>query len=96
MKDKILQKAPYVAEILKVLAHEGRLRILCFLMDGPKTVSELEELTELSQSQLSQYLRKFEHNDLVTSNKDGKWTYYQVKSEELVELLMTLQKLYCS
>jgi len=96
VKDKILQNTPFVANLLKTIAHEGRLKILCFLMDGSKSVSELEELTEISQSQLSQYLKKFENMKLVSSSKDGKWTYYEINSQELVELLKTLQKLYCS
>ncbi|EQC51664.1 helix-turn-helix transcriptional regulator [Bacteriovorax sp. DB6_IX] len=96
MKDKILENAPIVANILKGLSHEGRLRILCFLMDGPKSVTELETLTNLSQSQISQYLKKFEQMDFVSVQKQGKWSYYQVSSPELIELLQTLQKLYCS
>ena len=96
MNTEILEKAPIVANILKTLSHEGRLKILCFLIDGEKSVSELETLTQLSQSQLSQYLKKFESMDFVKVRKEGKWSLYSIKSKQLIDLMKSLQRIYCS
>lgn len=93
--NKILKKAPQVAEILKLMAHEGRLKILCFLSEKELTVSDLEELTDLSQSQISQYLKKFEALKIVTARKEGKWSYYQISSPEIHKLLKSMYEIFC-
>jgi len=96
MNTDILEKASEVASILKLISHEGRLKTLCFLIDGKKSVSELQEYTSLSQSQISQYLKAFELNNIVISSTKGKWHYYKICSAEMVKLLKSLQKIYCS
>ncbi len=94
--NKVLKKAPIVAENLKLLAHEGRLKILCFLCDGEKSVSKLEELTQLSQSQISQYLKKFEDKKIVKIRKDGKWSYYHICDQKIYSLIQSLHDIYCN
>ena len=48
--------ASHACELLKAMANEWRLIILCQLSEGEKTVSELQNLLGLSQSALSQHL----------------------------------------
>lgn len=94
-KALMLEKAPEVAEKLKLLSHEGRLKILCFLSEGELNVSQLQELTELSQSQISQYLKQFELAGVVEHRKEGKWVWYQIVSTEFLKLIQSLQNIFC-
>ncbi len=94
-KELMLEKAVEVAGILKLLAHEGRLKVLCFLSEGEMNVSQLCELTELSQSYVSQTLKQFEMAGLVSSRKEGKWVWYHIISDEILELIQSLQNIYC-
>ena len=94
--NKVLKKAPIVAKNLKLLAHEGRLKILCFLSQAPKNVSELEVLTGMAQSQISQYLKVFEREDIVKVIKNGKWSYYEIKDKKIKDLINSLHEIYCT
>ena len=87
--------AARAAALLKSLANEDRLLLLCQLVDGEKTVSELERLTGIRQPTLSQQLGVLRGEALVHTRRDGKWIYYSVASQEALTLLATLHSLYC-
>ena len=81
--------------MLKQLAHAGRLMILCSLTEGEKTVGQLIELVDLSQSAVSQHLAKLREAELVESDKRGQMVYYRIRSEEAQAILSTLYLIYC-
>ncbi|MFC3532137.1 ArsR/SmtB family transcription factor [Vogesella facilis] len=87
--------AARAAALLKSLANEDRLLLLCQLVDGEKTVSELERLTGIRQPTLSQQLGVLRNEALVTTRREGKWIYYRVASEQALRMLDTLYQLYC-
>ncbi|SCK11870.1 helix-turn-helix transcriptional regulator [Vogesella sp. LIG4] len=87
--------ASRAAALLKSLANEDRLLLLCQLVDGEKTVSELERLTSIRQPTLSQQLGVLRNESLVSTRRDGKWIYYSVASEQALAILDTLYGLYC-
>src|ERR1022692_3046934 len=76
--------------MLKQLAHAGRLMILCSLTEGEKTVGQLTELVDLSQSAVSQHLAKLRDAKLVEAEKRGQMVYYRIRSEEAQSILSTL------
>ena len=80
---------------LKLLANSKRLMILCHLIDGKKTVSELSECVGLSQSSLSQHLAKMRQNELLTTDKHGKQVFYHIAKPEVNAILTTLHQIYC-
>ncbi|MCK6597498.1 MAG: metalloregulator ArsR/SmtB family transcription factor [Bdellovibrionaceae bacterium] len=80
--------------ILKALSHPQRLLILGHLVNGPKTVSELGNLTGVSQSQLSQFLIRMKAEGLLTSVRKGKFQFYELADSRLYQLLLTIQKEY--
>jgi ArsR family transcriptional regulator len=82
------------AKLFKTLSNPLRLGILCVLFDGEKTVGELETLTTGSQSQISQFLKRMEYEKLVSSRRDGKYTYYKLADEKLYQLFETLNRLF--
>lgn len=90
------QAAEAVA-VLKSIAHEGRLLVLCYLSEaGELSVGELVGRIGLSQSALSQHLAKLRAEGLVATRKSAQTVYYRVAEPRVLTLLATLHDLYCS
>lgn len=88
--------AARAAGLLKSLANQDRLLLLCQLVDGEKTVSELERLTGIRQPTLSQQLGVLRNELLVNTRREGKWIYYSVASQEAMAILAALHSLFCA
>lgn len=87
--------AAQAEKTLKLLANAKRLIILCNLVEGDKTVGELGELVELSQSALSQHLAKMRKEGFIEADKQGQLVYYHIKRPEVQAILNTLYNIYC-
>lgn len=86
--------AAMACRMLKVLANEDRLLILCQLSQGDKNVGELQELLEMQQPTLSQQLTVLREERLVTTERNGKYITYSLASKEATEIMGTLFQLY--
>lgn len=92
---EILQKRANVAsEMLKAMAHESRLVILCLLYQGEKSVTELESILELRQPTISQQLARLRNDKLVQTRRDGKMIFYSIANEEAAHIVELLCHLY--
>ena len=92
---KIKKSCEEVAQILKALSHPQRPLILGHLLAGEKTVGELEDVCDISQSQLSQFLSRMKLEGLIGNRKEGRYQYYFVADERLKHLMDTIQQEYC-
>ena len=81
--------------LLKAMANERRLLILCYLADGEKSVGELESLVSLSQSALSQHLARLRRDGLVSTRRAAQTIYYSLAGREAGAIMETLHALYC-
>jgi len=81
--------------MLRVLANEDRLLLLCQLTQGEACVSELEELLEIRQPTLSQQLAILRNEEIVSTKREGKKIFYKVSDPGAVSVLTTLYGLYC-
>lgn len=89
-------KAGQVADLLRVIANDRRLLILCRLVEcGEATVGQLAEDVELSQSALSQHLARMREEGLVAFRRDAQTLWYRIADPRIEELLGTLHRLYC-
>ncbi|ODR94253.1 transcriptional regulator [Methyloceanibacter superfactus] len=89
--------ATKVADILRALANERRLMVLCKLVEwGEASVGSLAEAAGLSQSATSQHLAKMRDEGLVDFRRDGQTLWYRIDEPRTELLLGYLQKLYCS
>jgi ArsR family transcriptional regulator len=89
--------AAQVAQILRALANERRLMILCKLVEwGEASVNSLAEAAGLSQSALSQHLAKMREEGIVDFRREGQTLWYRVSEPRIEILLGQLQRLYCS
>jgi DNA-binding transcriptional ArsR family regulator len=93
--DALLKHAQEASDFLKALSHEARLVILCLLVDGEKSVSELEEMLNLRQPAVSQQLARLRADDLVEARRDGKNIYYSLARPEVREIVGALQRAFC-
>lgn len=90
------EKAKQVAELLKLLANENRLLLLCALLERPMTVGELGERTpNIGQSALSQHLHALRSAGLVADQRKGQYVVYSVADERVRVLLAVLRAQYC-
>ena len=84
-----------VSAFLKTLANENRLLILCVLLEGEKSVSELNAEIDLSPSALSQHLAWLRESSLVKTRREAQTIYYQLADKRVLEVMMVLKKLFC-
>ncbi len=87
--------ASHACELLKAMANEWRLMILCQLSEGEKTVSELQTLLGLSQSALSQHLAVLRREKIVTARKHAQSVSYSLAGDEATKVMETLHELFC-
>lgn len=94
---KLAKQAGDAARLLKMLANEKRLLVLCFLaVRGEMTVGELVGVVKLSQSALSQHLAKLRADGLVEFRRTSQTLHYRVTDQRALRLLQVLKEIYCS
>lgn len=90
----LIEQAEEAASLLKALGHDGRLTILCHLLSGPKSVTELEKLLSSRQAIVSQQLARLRHEALVSTRREGQAIYYSLQDPKVTILIRTLAQLY--
>jgi len=90
------RKAAEAAALLKLLANENRLLILCRLAaNGEMSVGKLAEAAELSQSALSQHLARMREEGLVAARRDAQTVFYHIADDNAAHLLKLLKGMFC-
>ncbi len=93
--EEMKAKAKEIADLLKLLANENRLLILCELTKGPQTVNELLQTLRITQSGLSQHLALLKAHGILAYDKQAQNVYYNVKDPRVLVLLDVLKNTYC-
>jgi ArsR family transcriptional regulator len=81
------------AELFKALGHPARIRALEVLVEGERSVGELQPLVGIEQSHLSQQLAVLRRAGLVTSRKEGSSVIYAVRDDAVGDLLRVAKQL---
>ncbi|HEX6859838.1 MAG TPA: metalloregulator ArsR/SmtB family transcription factor [Caulobacteraceae bacterium] len=87
--------AGQAARLLRALANERRLMILCQLGERERTVSELMPLVGLSQSALSQHLAVLREEGVVATRREGQSIWYRIADPAAVKVVSTLAEIFC-
>lgn len=82
------------ATVLKLLANEQRLLLLCKLLDGECSVGELSEYVDLAQSATSQHLARLRRQGLLSTRREAQTIYYRLADPDIVRILVTLCDIY--
>ena len=93
--DVVVEKAKSASNFLKAISHEGRLIILCHLVSGEKSVTELEDLISARQAAVSQQLSRLRLEGLVVPRRDGKTIYYRLADDKPKRILEVIYDLFC-
>ena len=93
--DMMIENAQEASEFLKALSHEARLVILCLLVEGEKSVAEIEQMLSLRQPAVSQQLARLRADNLVETRRDGKNIYYTLARPEVREIIEALHAAFC-
>jgi ArsR family transcriptional regulator len=90
------ERAIEVADVLRAIANERRLMILCKLVEwGEGNVTALAEAVGLSQSALSQHLAKMRDEGLVAFRRESQTLWYRIADPRTEQLFATLHELFC-
>jgi ArsR family transcriptional regulator len=89
------EAAGQAVAVLKSLANEDRLLLMCQLSQGEMCVGDLEEILDIRQPTLSQQLGVLRGEGLVETRRDGKRIYYRVADAGALKVLELLYRLYC-
>ncbi len=83
------------ADILKALAHPKRLEIIHLLRDHSLSVSDIQEMLDLPQANLSQHLQILRQNKIVSTAKKGKQIFYQVTHPNFIKACDLIREVLC-
>lgn len=86
--------AAAAARLMKLMASEQRLIILCKLGEGECSVGQLAEHVGLAQSAASQHLAKLRAEGVVGTRRDGQTIYYRLTDPAAARVIDTLCDIY--
>lgn len=85
--------AAAATRLLKAMAHDSRLLVLCQLAGGERQVGQIA--TRLSQSALSQHLALLRAEGLVATRRDGQAIHYRIADPAVLAVITTLAGIFC-
>ena len=93
--DTMQRNASDAVTLLKGLANENRLMIMCVLAEGETSVGQLNQRIELSQSALSQHLAILREQGLVNTRRESQTIYYRLAETPAMQVIELLHDVYC-
>ena len=89
------ESAGRAAALLRLLANETRLMVLCQLADGELSVGAIQARINLSQSALSQHLARLREQGVVATRREGQTIHYRIADPAALRVIQTLAELFC-
>jgi len=93
--DAMQRNACDAVNLLKGLANESRLMIMCVLSEGEVSVGQLNQRIRLSQSALSQHLAVLRDQGLVHTRRESQTIYYRLADTAAMSIIGLLHEVYC-
>jgi DNA-binding transcriptional ArsR family regulator len=93
--DAMQQNAAEAVALLKGLANERRLMIMCVLTEGELSVGQLNQRIDLSQSALSQHLATLRQQGLVNTRRESQTIFYSLAGSPALSVIELLHETYC-
>lgn len=94
--EQMRARAADAAMLLRPLASEQRLAILCCLLNGAQSVSQINASVDLSQSALSQHLAVLREAGVVDTSRQRQAVYYSLAPGPARRVLAALYEIYCA
>ena len=93
--DAMERNATDAVNLLKGLANESRLMIMCVLSEGEISVGQLNQRIKISQSALSQHLAVLREQGLVQTRRESQTIYYSLADSAAMSVIELLREVYC-
>lgn len=90
------KNAAAAVRLLKSLANESRLMVMCVLAEGEVSVGMLNRRIDLSQSALSQHLAILRNQGLVKTRRESQTIYYSLADSAAISLMQKLHDIFCA
>lgn len=87
--------AAEAARLLRALANERRLMILCQLAEGERSVGQILPLVGLSQSALSQHLAVLREEGIVAARREAQTVWYRIADPAALKVVGVLAEIFC-
>ena len=84
----------FKAEFFRALAHPTRIRLLEVLMEGERSVQELQDILDVEQPVVSQQLAVLRAKEIVEGRKEGTSVRYLVRDPLIGELLAVARRIF--
>lgn len=88
--------ADEAAGLMKALSNTARLMILCQLVEGERSVAELEKNLDTKQPNVSQQLARLRMEGYVTPRRDGRTIYYRLTDRRVAAVVRNLHQVFCT
>lgn len=92
---QLQNSASEVSSLLKMLATEGRLMIMCQLAEREHSVGELCELVGMKGPAMSQQLMLLRTQGMVTTRREAQTIYYSIADDKIRQLMAFLHITFC-
>lgn len=92
---EMVENAVEAADFLKKFAHPSRLMILCALVDGERSVRDLEDTLGIRQPGLSQQIAELRDAGLITGRKESKHMFYRLSDERVSDFIALMHRMFC-
>lgn len=93
MTQEDITRLKIMSKFFKGFGDYSRLSILRCLMDGSRTVSEIQRITGFSQPKISNHLKNLRDCELVTFEQEGKYVIYSIKDDRIKEIMQLAETL---
>ncbi len=94
--EQMLDTVDDASDFLKRLANPNRLMIVCTLVEGERSVRELEDGLGIRQPGLSQQLAELRRHGLIAARKDSRSVYYRLADDRVARLVGVLHEMFCA
>ena len=91
----LVASAGEAAEFLKKFAHPSRLMIVCALVDGERSVRDLEDTLGIRQPGLSQQIAELREAGLIVGRKESKNMFYRLADGRVTEFIGLMYRMFC-
>ena len=93
--EQMFASASNAAQFLRSIGSEHRLMILCSLMEGSKTVTEICQAIGARQSLVSQHLTRLRLDGLVKVEREGHFAHYSMDDHLVRDIVTSLHERFC-
>lgn len=92
---EMVENAGEAAGFLRKFAHPGRLMIVCALVEGERSVRDLEDTLGLRQPGLSQQIAELREAGFIVGRRESKSVYYRLADGRVRELIAMMHRMFC-